>query len=237
MINEVPDVFQDFKKLEYLNLAHNRLKSLPTSFRSLEGLKELYLCENQLEIFPEEICALIGLKGLSLNDNQIASIPNTIGQMKSLYYLDLSNNKLRHLPHSISDLKHSWGLLRLQGNPDFQNEDYEKGYGRNALRIIFEDRVVFDELNDVNFVKIKEKDALSMMKSQKIYWNLEELKKIYNPKVPECSCKEQEMISKWKRFEYLIIEDDGTVLNEQDIQVTERKTRIYTYISKLYNLP
>lgn len=103
-LKQIPVEILQFKKLQHLNLAKNKLTDLPESFHFNE-LRTLNLEKNKFTVFPDEICKLTELKQLFLGRNEIAKIPACIGDLSELIVLDVWLNVLVDLPDELMLLK------------------------------------------------------------------------------------------------------------------------------------
>ncbi|CAF0908663.1 unnamed protein product [Adineta steineri] len=82
------------KQLLYINLAHNKFKSLPTHISNLIHLQTLNVTNNHLEKLPASIISLSNLRILKLGHNKLQSLPRSFGSLQSLEILDLTGNDL-----------------------------------------------------------------------------------------------------------------------------------------------
>lgn len=108
-----------FRKLESLDLSHNKLVHVP-SFLPV-GLKQLHLHHNQIERIPGYVFGHMkpGLNLLHLSHNRLSNdgIDNVsfLGLYNTLTELLLDHNQLRSIPRGLLKLK-SLQLLRLNHN-------------------------------------------------------------------------------------------------------------------------
>jgi hypothetical protein len=104
-MDTIPDILDQFPKLEELNLNNNAITRLPPSLYRCKKLKVLELYRNQLGGFPEELCTMVQLEELSLGYNNIPELPACIGQLANLQKLGLAGNELKTLPAEIGRLQ------------------------------------------------------------------------------------------------------------------------------------
>jgi hypothetical protein len=82
----------------FLDLSHNRLKTLPPEIAQFSNLVALDLSYNEFTQFPDVLVLCPYLKRLSLAHNRLTALPySTIGQMKNLTYLDIRGNTIPEL--------------------------------------------------------------------------------------------------------------------------------------------
>jgi hypothetical protein len=100
------------EKVQVLDLARCRLKTLPVEIPLLANLTKLvidsqpgYLRGNQLTSLPESIGLLVNLTHLSIANNRLVTLPASIGQLEQLTTLWANNNNLIQLPSQISQLR------------------------------------------------------------------------------------------------------------------------------------
>ena len=89
--SELPDIFDNFKKLKHLSLSSPSLSlnGWPPSVFRIETLVELNLGSNNLEYIPKEIARLKNLERLDLSWNPIRHIPDEICGLTKLRELNL----------------------------------------------------------------------------------------------------------------------------------------------------
>lgn len=97
-------LFDEFPRLQRLDLDSNQLAALPESVGQMAGLQALWLNNNRLAALPESIGRMAGLRRLDLNNNQLAALPESIGRLTALRWLSLDSNQLTALPESIGQL-------------------------------------------------------------------------------------------------------------------------------------
>ena len=83
-LDSIPDILDQFPKLEELVLNNNAITQFPPSLYRCKKLKVLELYRNKLSRFPEKICTLTQLEELSLGYNSIQEVPACIGQLVRL---------------------------------------------------------------------------------------------------------------------------------------------------------
>lgn len=103
-IQEIPDWFFQFKKLEHISLRSNLLKELPTIVFTIENIKYLNLSDNQIrEIKGHYFSNLLDIEKVDLSYNQISSLPVEKIEYPKCKSLNIKGNKLEKFPTAISD--------------------------------------------------------------------------------------------------------------------------------------
>lgn len=97
---DLPALFWENKKIQYLSLMGNDILSLPSEIGGLRNLRWLDLSYNQLSKLPSQIGQLINLEWLNLSYNNLHTLPKELAELTRLYYLDLTDNILK-LPPEI----------------------------------------------------------------------------------------------------------------------------------------
>ncbi|KAK4700749.1 hypothetical protein P7C70_g5496, partial [Phenoliferia sp. Uapishka_3] len=103
----LPDYFNRFKLLKYLNLSNNRFESVPGVVCEIPALVELDVSFNTITTVPPEIGQLVNLERLVLLANTINFLPPTLAALVHLKELDCRRN-------NISDLSAISGVSRLE---------------------------------------------------------------------------------------------------------------------------
>eukprot|EP00242_Pyramimonas_sp_CCMP2087_P016350 CAMPEP_0198197976 /NCGR_PEP_ID=MMETSP1445-20131203/1520_1 /TAXON_ID=36898 /ORGANISM="Pyramimonas sp., Strain CCMP2087" /LENGTH=245 /DNA_ID=CAMNT_0043867401 /DNA_START=270 /DNA_END=1004 /DNA_ORIENTATION=+ len=106
-LEELPDRFADFQKLQKVHLAQNKLKRLPPSI-CLPTITILLLENNRLQSVPDNLGMLTKLRRLQLHRNSLTELPTSIGDLQCLEYLDVSDCQLKS-----NALRDSSGLTAL----------------------------------------------------------------------------------------------------------------------------
>lgn len=103
-IQEIPDWFFKFKKLEHLSLRNNTLKILPTIVFTIENLKYLNMADNQIhEINGHYFMNLMNIEKVDLSYNQLALIPAEKIDYPKCKDLSIKGNRLQTFPSAVSD--------------------------------------------------------------------------------------------------------------------------------------
>ena len=122
-IQEMPDWFFKFKKLEHLSLKNNILKELPTIVFTIENIKYLNLAENQIhEINGHHFENLLNIEKVDISYNQITTIPSEKIEYPKCTNLSIKGNRLQKFPTAVSDA-HSLEILDLSENRISSIED------------------------------------------------------------------------------------------------------------------
>lgn len=82
------------KKLEYLDLSFNKMKTLPSEISDLNGLISLKVSNNKLVELPSTMASLSRLENLDLSNNRLTSLGSLeLGSMHKLQSLNLQVRK------------------------------------------------------------------------------------------------------------------------------------------------
>jgi len=100
----LPKEFGNLKKLEYLDLSLNDIKTIPNVFSKFNKLQYLDLSSNEITEIPSSFKYLKNLKKLDMRFNSLTKLPDFIGELKSLEYIDFYYNKIENLPSSLGNL-------------------------------------------------------------------------------------------------------------------------------------
>lgn len=114
-LRTLPDCIYRLPNLKELNLNINKIGAFPSSMAKIKSLEKLLLNNNHLTSFPEIITQIVNLSELHLMTNKISTIPASIENLQQLTYLTVSNNRLLQLPNEVSNLK-ELKELHLGGN-------------------------------------------------------------------------------------------------------------------------
>ncbi|EPR77704.1 Leucine rich repeat protein, partial [Spraguea lophii 42_110] len=94
-LSRLPNQFEKFKELSFLNLNNNEFKEFPQVLFSLSKLKTLHLDFNKFVKIPSEIIQMNSLEILSIGYcSHLISINSNLFKLKNLNELDLSRNPL-----------------------------------------------------------------------------------------------------------------------------------------------
>lgn len=105
-IQEIPDWFFQFKKLEHLSLRNNTIRSFPTIVFTLEKLIYLNLADNQIhEISGHDFMNLMNIEKVDIGHNSVTSIPSEKIEYPKCKSLSIKGNRLQKFPTSISDVR------------------------------------------------------------------------------------------------------------------------------------
>lgn len=103
---QVTEISNDISKLfllEKLDLSHNALTTLPKAIGQFKQLNELSLANNRLQHIGD-LSQLFKLEKLDLANNRLATLPPTMGKLHELKELSLACNQLDYIDESISYL-------------------------------------------------------------------------------------------------------------------------------------
>lgn len=103
-LQELPDEIGLLKKLKWLMLPLNKIKTLPASLTQLSNLEGLSLLGNKFTGLPDFLSKLPNLKELNLRHNPLTALPKVLLDMPQLKLLELGNTQLKALPSEMSKL-------------------------------------------------------------------------------------------------------------------------------------
>ena len=110
-------LFRCFSKLQRMDAAFNKLRTVPDELCRLTNLTYLSLHHNGLRTLPSSFCMLQQLNDLNLayfpfvelliftRHNSFEQLPRAICHLATLTSLDVSNNSLHELPLNMGDLQ------------------------------------------------------------------------------------------------------------------------------------
>ncbi|KAK9760506.1 hypothetical protein K7432_015387 [Basidiobolus ranarum] len=114
LLQELPQEIGELKELVALGLRDNQITSLP-ELSGLTKLNALNVAHNRLKTLPSSISDCAGLETIFAFNNEIIHIPSSLGKMKKLHSLFLTKNFIRYLPADILEIPD----LVLQISEDF----------------------------------------------------------------------------------------------------------------------
>ena len=142
-IQEIPDWFYQFKRLEHLSLKNNILKELPTIVFTLENINYLNLADNQIPaINGHYFKNLMDIEKVDISYNQIASIPSDRIEYPKCRSLSIKGNRLQKFPIAVSGA-HTLEKLDLSENKISSIDDD----AFDGLENLIELDLSFNELN------------------------------------------------------------------------------------------
>ncbi|KAF4083127.1 hypothetical protein AMELA_G00136380 [Ameiurus melas] len=97
-LDELPQQFNNLKKLHHLDLSMNQFTTIPECVVNLPALEWLDMGGNRLKRLPDDIHRMEKLHTLWLQRNELEYLPDNISRMHNLDTLVLSKNKLRDIP-------------------------------------------------------------------------------------------------------------------------------------------
>lgn len=123
--NVVSDAFVDLVNLKNLNLEHNKLQTLgKATFASLKELKNLNLGFNKIHnLHPEIFRLIVKVEELSLNNNRIQSLDENIFEsLTGLETISLAKNNLTEIPKNLFKENRNLEKLSIHDNKIKINE-------------------------------------------------------------------------------------------------------------------
>ncbi len=100
-IKTIPEQIDKLNDLEYLFLSSNKGMDLPKSISNLKKLKSLEMINCGLQVIPEGVYSCISLTDLCLGKNPIGEISPKIGKLKLLEQLALNDTQIEDLPMGL----------------------------------------------------------------------------------------------------------------------------------------
>jgi len=94
-----------FHRLKYLNLRHNKLEEFPEAILQLSNLEELDVFTNDITSLPDRLFSLKNLKRLTLESNELTEISPLICNLIKLEMLSISGTNIKRLPDCIIKLE------------------------------------------------------------------------------------------------------------------------------------
>lgn len=128
IIEGAPDLKEELRVLEELDLSNQQLTDLPVMLFECRNLKELNLSKNELTSLAPEIRKLKKLRKLNLSHNQLRTLPNEIAKLE-LKKLDLRYNLLEKIPTkmlSVFSSNLSSAAVYLKGNTMFDLDNIKQ---------------------------------------------------------------------------------------------------------------
>ena len=128
-MSAVPEVFKNLTSLKTINLEENSIDVFPIVFIELKKLEVLNLAANKLKSLPESVHSLSVVE-LNLNRNRLASLPLQVAQCRNLKVLRLAENCLPlESIHKEILTESSVSTLELEGNVFLMKDLHQKdGY-------------------------------------------------------------------------------------------------------------
>lgn len=112
-----------------MDMSGQGLRNLAPELFQYKFLNELFIASNKLVRLPKLIGELRQLRHLDASYNQISELPAELGMCTYLKTLLLFNNEIRDLPFELGSL-HQLEMLGIEGNPldpGWKQEIMEKG--------------------------------------------------------------------------------------------------------------
>jgi hypothetical protein len=88
------------KKLQSLNMANNKIRTLPQELFTLTQLQSLHLEHNSISVLPDGFSNLRLLREVNLHDNLLTSTPVQLYQLPNIRRLSFENNPIALTTHS-----------------------------------------------------------------------------------------------------------------------------------------
>lgn len=100
-IKVIPDVVQNFKKLEILWIGGTQVKELPQWISGLKELRILAFWRTGVDRLPSWIYDMDKMEALSFSNTSIDYLPEDISKLKRLNYIALDNTYITKLPKNL----------------------------------------------------------------------------------------------------------------------------------------
>ncbi len=113
-LKEIPKIIFELLDLEIFSFGMTNIKKIP-NFSILKKIRWLVLACNQIKTVPDSLCNCENLEGLILAKNNITKLPDEFGKLKKLHTLSLYKNQIKSLPKSFQDLNLS--KFSIKDNP------------------------------------------------------------------------------------------------------------------------
>ena len=110
-VEVITDEIGNLKKMESLNLQHNRITKLPVSLNKLSALRDVSLAYNFISSFPIQLVGLKHLNSIDLSHNKLSALPNEIKDVEAIE-INLNQNQVNAIPLIVSFLCHQ--LYRMK---------------------------------------------------------------------------------------------------------------------------
>lgn len=93
-LNNIPPIVFDLKKIEKLDLSHNKINQITEKVLKLETLRELVILDNKIDAIPSYVFDMSSLVLLDISGNNVASIKFPINKKTMLKFLILHSNPI-----------------------------------------------------------------------------------------------------------------------------------------------
>ena len=113
-LKEFPSPILELKRLEYLDISNNFIRSIPQDITRLQ-LKKFHLGKNPLDEFPKFLCQFSALEKTDLSSCFLERIPPIIFGLKNLTEINLRDNCITNLPEQVCQL--NLKKLNVADNP------------------------------------------------------------------------------------------------------------------------
>lgn len=123
----MPAFISNFKKIEKIFFAKNKISELPEGFEKLTSLKEINLSSNLFKSIPIILGQIVSLTSLVMNESNLTEIPQELKTLTNLETLSLEKNQISSFGEGI--LENFTNLLNLhfdQNNFEVLSEDISK---------------------------------------------------------------------------------------------------------------
>ncbi|KAG5975452.1 Glucose-repressible alcohol dehydrogenase transcriptional effector [Claviceps digitariae] len=156
-----------------LDMSGQGLRNLALELFQYKFLNELYIASNKLTKLPKQIGELRQLRHLDASYNQISELPAELGMCTYLKHLLLFNNDIRDLPSEMGSL-HLLEMLGIEGNPldpAWKQELMEKGT-KSVITSLKENAPVPDPPMERKEIVIQEDVSPALERIKVFSWNI-----------------------------------------------------------------
>lgn len=155
------------KKSRKLDLSSKNLNRFPSSIFNDKNIVRLDLSNNNIQDIPAYIGILKKLRYLNLENNNIQELHSGVTKLQSIKTINLKGNPIKRLPDFIKKKLHA-NILTDDNNSlssiDAENEKLlkeiqEEIHDINSHKTTFEPIKVVPSLNDLTFIRSKDRKA------------------------------------------------------------------------------
>ncbi|KID88267.1 Glucose-repressible alcohol dehydrogenase transcriptional effector [Metarhizium guizhouense ARSEF 977] len=156
-----------------MDMSGQGLRNLAPELFQYKFLNELFIASNKLVRLPKLIGELRQLRHLDASYNQISELPAELGMCTYLKTLLLFNNEIRDLPFELGSL-HQLEMLGIEGNPldpGWKQEIMEKGT-KSVINALKEGAPVPDPPSPRKEIVIQEDVSPNLERIKVFSWNV-----------------------------------------------------------------